>query len=64
MVVAPRLSEDFTFFIELTGQILSQIPKPVLEFFLERIQDVVDVVHGLDGLLLVFLDFTKQINAS
>ena len=37
VVVAPRLSEDLTLFIELPGQVLAQIPQSVLEFVLERV---------------------------
>ena len=37
VVVAPCLPEDFTLFIELPGQVLTQIPQPVLEFVLERV---------------------------
>ena len=57
MVVAPSFPEDLTLFVQLPGQILAQIPQPVLELLLEGIQDVVHISHSLYGLLLVFLDF-------
>ena len=58
MVVAPGLAEDFAFVIQLSREIFAQISQPVLELFLERIEDVVHVSHGLHRLLLVLLNLT------
>jgi hypothetical protein len=60
MVVPPGLPEDVTLFIELTSQVVAQITQPRLELLLEGIQDIVDVAHGLNCLLFVFLDFSKS----
>ena len=58
MVVAPRLTENFTFLIQLSCQIFAQVSQPVLELLLERIQDVMHIFHGLDRLLLILLNLT------
>ena len=58
MVVAPGLTEDLAFIVQLSREIFAQISQPVLELLLERIEDVVHVSHGLHRLLLVLLNLT------
>ena len=58
MVVAPSLTEDLAFFVQLSCEIFAQICQPVLELLLERIEDIMHVPHGLHRLLLVLLNLT------
>ena len=58
MVMSPRFAEDLALIVQLSGEIFAQIAQSVLELFLEGVQDVVHILHGLHRLLLVFLDLT------
>ena len=59
--MSPGVAEDLTLVIELSSQIVSKISQSVLEFFLESIEDVMDIVHGFNSLLFVLLNFTNNI---
>ena len=61
--MAPCFAEDIAFLIQLSGEILTQIAQPVLELFLEGVQDVVHISHGFHSLFLVFLDLTVIIES-
>jgi len=56
VVNAPSLTEDLTLFVDLTGQIVTQLAKPVLKFFLKVIENIMYVSHRFRSLLLVFLN--------
>ena len=60
MVVPPSLAEDLSLIGQLTGQILAKVPQSVLELFLEGVKNAVHVVHRLDCLLLVLLNFAAR----
>ena len=61
MIVLPRLSENLSFFIELPRQIITQVSQILLKFFLECVQDAMDVTHCLNCLFFVLLDLTVDI---
>lgn len=60
VIVAPSFSENIALLVDLTSQICTKIAKSFLEFFLEGIQSIVNVFHGIDSLLLVLLNFSKD----
>jgi hypothetical protein len=56
--MSPCVAEDLTLIVELSSQIVAEISQSILEFFLELIEDVVDIVHGLNRLFFVLLNLT------
>ena len=56
--MSPCVAEDLTLIVELSCQIVAEISQSILEFFLELIEDVVDIVHGLNRLFFVLLNLT------
>ena len=58
VVMSPSVAEDLTLIVELSSQIVAEISQSILEFFLELIEDVVDIVHGLNRLFFVLLNLT------
>ena len=62
VVDTPLLAEDSTLFIDLASQVVTQLSQPVLKFFLEGVQGIMNVAHGISRLLLVLLNLTAQID--
>ena len=59
--MAPSLSEDLTFIIDLLGQVITELTKSILEFFLKGVESIVNIFHGKLRLLFVLLNLTKDI---
>ena len=60
MVMRPGVAENSCLFSKLSVQIIGKVLHAFLELFLEVIKRLVYVVHGFNGLFLIFLDFAKR----
>ena len=61
MVVAPSLPENLALIIDLLRQVIPELSKSILEFFLEGVECIMNIFHGKLRLLFVLLDLTKGI---
>ena len=60
MVVAPSLSKDLTFIVNLSSQIITKLAQSSLEFLLESVQSSMHILHSKLSLLLVLLNLTSS----
>ena len=60
MVVAPSLSKDLTFIVNLSSKIITKLVQSILEFLLESVQSSMHILHGKLSLLLVLLNFAAR----
>ena len=60
MVVAPSLSKDLTFIVNLSSKIITKLVQSILEFLLESVQSSMHILHGKLSLLLVLLNLTSS----
>ena len=60
MVVAPSLSKDLTFIVNLSCQIITKLAQSILEFLLESVQSSMHILHGKLSLLFVLLNLTSS----
>ena len=60
MVVAPSLSKDLTFIVNLSSQIITKLVQSILEFLLESVQSSMHILHGKLSLLLILLNLTSS----
>ena len=60
MVVAPSLSKDLTFIVNLSSKIITKLVQSILEFLLESVQSSMHILHGKLSLLLILLNLTSS----
>ena len=61
MVVGPFTSENSSFFINLTFQVISQILEFFLKFLLKLIDSIMDIVHASDRMLFIFSNLSVSV---
>jgi len=61
MVFSPLLPKYFSFNVNLILQIISQLIELILEFLLKLVNNIMNMIHAVDGIFPIFSNFCVSI---